>query len=107
LEARETQPDNGGLSGASIPLASSGSGLISLTSSLKRNREPGGEEEFGAVNRAKRLKLCRGCNRHVTYGTNICPYCNGDVKQLGRAYANNMRRARRAERRLTQLLNIE
>jgi Y-X(10)_GDL-associated radical SAM protein len=107
LEARETQPDNGGLSGASIPLASSGSGLISLTSSLKRNREPGGEEEFGAVNRAKRLKLCRGCNRHVTYGTNICPYCNGDVKQLGRAYDNNMRRARRAERRLTQLLNIE
>jgi radical SAM protein with 4Fe4S-binding SPASM domain len=107
LAGKAVPSDSAGFSGVSLPLASAGSGLISLTSSLKPNREAASSEEFGAVNRAKKLKLCRGCNRHVTYGTTICPHCNGDVKLLGRAYDNNLRRAKRAERRLAQLLNIQ
>jgi radical SAM protein with 4Fe4S-binding SPASM domain len=121
------KPGNERFAGAGVPLVAGGSGLIKLESRLKPNRGTRGSVDpvaeglgaenlgalssdavsAGAVNRAARLKLCRGCNRHITYGTSTCPHCNGDVRLLRMAYDNNMRRARRAEKRLAQLLNIQ
>ena len=33
------------------------------------------------------LTLCRGCEQYVQPGTQLCPFCNGDVEQLAMTYA--------------------
>jgi Y-X(10)_GDL-associated radical SAM protein len=50
------------------------------------------------------LELCRGCNRHVFPGTDVCPHCDGDIKQLARTYDENLATARQAYQRLLALL---
>jgi Y-X(10)_GDL-associated radical SAM protein len=52
------------------------------------------------------LKLCRGCNQYITRGTQTCPHCGGDVKLFQLAYSKELRRARRLEKRLAELMNI-
>jgi len=65
--------------------------------------EPGG----GAVARqGQDLKLCRGCNEYITRGTKFCPHCGGDVKLFQLAYGKELRRARRLEKRLADLMNM-
>jgi Y-X(10)_GDL-associated radical SAM protein len=61
----------------------------------------------GGDGKRSRLKVCRGCQRHIVWTTSTCPHCGGDVKRLRRAFDNTMRRGRRAERRLMRLLNIQ
>lgn len=74
--------------------------LIPLTSGLKR--KPAG----GPTRKAQKLQLCRGCNQYIERGASDCPHCGGDVRSLRLAYTREMRRARRAEKRLAELLNI-
>lgn len=88
--------------GAGVPLAGGSKGLVTLTSGLTRKPVGGGR-----VTKAPKLQLCRGCNQHVNRGANTCPHCGGDVRLLRLAYNNTIRRARRAEKRLAELLNIQ
>jgi Y-X(10)_GDL-associated radical SAM protein len=84
-------------------LVESGAGqaLVALTSGLKRKPARG-----GPARKPQRLQLCRGCNQYIDRGVKTCPHCEGDVRSLRLAYGKALRRARRAERRLAQLLNI-
>lgn len=90
------------LAEADAPVAVARNDLISLTSALKRKPATG-----GPARKPQELQLCRGCNQYVTRGTNTCPHCGSDVGLLRLAYNNTMRRARRAEKRLAELLNIQ
>lgn len=53
---------------------------------------------------SKELIICRGCDRHVFAGTRICPFCRGDVRALAKLHEKKMREARKAYKRLLQLL---
>ena len=90
-------------SGDALKLAGMGAGqaLIALTSGLKRKPAGG-----GPARKPPRLQVCRGCNQYIDRGVNTCPHCGGDVRSLRVAYGKELRRARRAEKRLAQLLNI-
>jgi Y-X(10)_GDL-associated radical SAM protein len=93
--------------------------LVRLTSAAGR-KQPGREVEHspldtradrpgaegGVARHGQNLKLCRGCNQYITRGTRICPHCGGDVKSLRLAYNQELRRARRVEKRLAELMNI-
>jgi Y-X(10)_GDL-associated radical SAM protein len=50
------------------------------------------------------LIICRGCDRHVFAGTRICPFCQGDIRALAKFHDRKMREARKAYKRLLQLL---
>jgi Y-X(10)_GDL-associated radical SAM protein len=50
------------------------------------------------------LILCRGCNRHVLPDTRICPFCQGDIRALAKLHDKKLRDARKAYRRLLDLL---
>jgi radical SAM protein with 4Fe4S-binding SPASM domain len=50
------------------------------------------------------LIICRGCDRHVFAGTRICPFCDGDINALAKLHDKRMREARKAYKRLLQLL---
>jgi Y-X(10)_GDL-associated radical SAM protein len=50
------------------------------------------------------LILCRGCNRHVKTGTQVCPFCSGDIRSLTKQHDKNLREAKKAYRRLLKLL---
>jgi len=52
----------------------------------------------------KELIICRSCDRHVFAGTEICPFCRGDINALARLHEKKMREARKAYKRLLQLL---
>lgn len=52
----------------------------------------------------KELIICRGCDRHVFTGTTLCPFCDGDIRALAKLHDKKMREARRAYKRLLQLL---
>jgi radical SAM protein with 4Fe4S-binding SPASM domain len=95
-------PASEGSPGVGVPLAGGGNDLIALMSGVRRKPEGN-----GPVRKPQKLQLCRGCDQHVTQGTTTCPHCGGDVKSLRLAYNNTMRRARRAEKRLSELLNIQ
>jgi len=89
--------------------------LVVLTSAVKPKKS-GREIESKPVSidlgggtvarQGHNLKLCRGCNRYITRGTKICPHCGGDTKLFQLAYSKELRRARRAEKRLAELMNI-
>jgi radical SAM protein with 4Fe4S-binding SPASM domain len=83
------------------PLVGTNKGLIALTSGLKQKPAQGSPARKG-----QRLQLCRGCNQYITPGANPCPHCGGDVKSLRLAYNKELSRARRAVKRLAELLNI-
>ena len=87
---------------ASVSLVGARKNLITLTSGLKRKPEGGSPARKG-----QKLQLCRGCNQYLTRGASTCPHCGGDVRLLRLAYNNELRRARRAQKRLAQLLNIQ
>jgi Y-X(10)_GDL-associated radical SAM protein len=53
---------------------------------------------------SRRLRPCRGCNRHVFAGTRRCPHCGGDVRALAAEHAKKARRARDAYARLSALM---
>jgi Y-X(10)_GDL-associated radical SAM protein len=91
-DAKRSVP--GGAKPASRPVP-----LVSLTSALKQKATPGPRKAQG-------LELCRGCKRYVAKGAASCPHCGGDLKLLSMTYKNDMRRARRAEKRLAELMNL-
>jgi radical SAM protein with 4Fe4S-binding SPASM domain len=82
--------------------ADAGKELVTLTSGLKRKPEAN-----SPTRKAQRLQLCRGCNRYIRRGVTACPHCGGDVRSLRLAYNNRLYRARRAAKRLAELLNIQ
>jgi radical SAM protein with 4Fe4S-binding SPASM domain len=98
--------------GAAMP---AGNDLVVLTSAVKLkksgsevDRRPS-DSDFGGgavARQGQNLKVCRGCNRYITRGTTSCPHCGGDVRQFQLAYSKELRRARRAEKRLAELMNI-
>ena len=87
----------------SLRLAETGArkDLVALTSGLKRKPARG-----EAARKAQKLQLCRGCNQYIARSANTCPHCEGDVKSLRLAYNKELRSARRAEKRLAELMNI-
>jgi hypothetical protein len=98
--------------GAAVP-ALVRNDLVVLTSAVKPKRQEsqGIRSEVGIGGGAiarhdQNLKLCRGCNQYITRGTKSCPHCGGDVKLFQLAYSKELRRARRAEKRLAELMNI-
>jgi radical SAM protein with 4Fe4S-binding SPASM domain len=52
----------------------------------------------------KDLIICRNCDRHVFAGTNVCPFCQGNVPAHAKRYEKNLREARKAYQRLLKLL---
>jgi Y-X(10)_GDL-associated radical SAM protein len=52
----------------------------------------------------RELMICRGCNRHVFPGTDVCPHCGGAVAKLERAHRKIARDAQRAYDELVRLL---
>jgi Y-X(10)_GDL-associated radical SAM protein len=52
----------------------------------------------------RELVICRGCNRHVFPGTDVCPHCGGAVAKLERAHRKIAREAQRAYDDLVRLL---
>jgi len=89
--------------------------LVVLTSAVKRKESDRGvERQSGDLNfgggalarQGQNLKPCRGCNQYITRGTKTCPHCGGDVKLFQLAYSKELRRARRLEKRLAELMNI-
>jgi Y-X(10)_GDL-associated radical SAM protein len=89
--------------------------LVVLTSAVKKQK-PGREVDARPFNagsgggvvarQGQNLKVCRGCNQYITRGTRSCPHCGGDVKLFQLAYSKELRRARRLEKRLAELMNI-
>src|SRR5262249_23560980 len=89
--------------------------LVVLTSAVKAKNSSGKIErgpvkaDFGGgavARQGQNLKPCRGCNQYITRGTKTCPHCGGDVKLFQLAYSKELRRARRLEKRLAELMNI-
>jgi Y-X(10)_GDL-associated radical SAM protein len=81
-----------------IPM--SGNTLVQIGSARKpRARKPAKP----SVASSHDLILCRGCNRHVFEGTKICPYCQGNVRVLAKAYDKDLREAKKAYRALLKL----
>jgi Y-X(10)_GDL-associated radical SAM protein len=52
----------------------------------------------------RELIICRSCDRHVFAGRTICPFCDGDIRALAKLHDIRMREARKAYKRLLQLL---
>ena len=97
--------DNGEIvSGEALHRSSStGNGnLVKLTSSIRKKTSP----QKASQASAQELEICRGCRQYVNAGTKMCPHCDGDVGTLGRAYERNLRKAKKAERELAQLLGL-
>jgi len=85
-----------------IPL--SGSTLVQIAPARKlRNgkKKPKGTSAAGRES----LILCRGCQRHVTPDTKVCPFCEGDVRGLAKLHDETMQEARNAYLRLVELLS--
>jgi hypothetical protein len=78
----------------------SGNPLVQIGSSRKHRAQKRAKRSFA---RSNDLILCRGCSRHVFDGTEICPYCDGNVGALAKAYEKDLRDARRAYRALLKL----
>ena len=72
-----------------------GNNLVQIGSARAKRKTAHEEED---------LVICRSCDRHVFAGTKICPFCGGDVRALAKLHANKMRQARKAYKRLLQLL---
>jgi Y-X(10)_GDL-associated radical SAM protein len=83
-----------------IPM--SGNKLVQISSARKR-RDPKTAKPLSAA-KSRELIICRGCSRHVFEGTEICPYCAGNVSALAKAYDKNLREARKAYRALLKLI---
>src|SRR5262249_7047149 len=91
-----------------------------VTTSAGLSREPAGQQRRKADHSPSRgrpsqvrlprhgenLKLCRGCNQYITPRTQTCPHCGSDIKEAQIAYSKELRRARRLEKRLADLMNI-
>jgi len=88
-----------------IPLASGKSNLINLTSSAKRKPTEKSSPIIASETRQE-LELCRGCRQYVSLGSEVCPHCGGDVKTMSRTYNRELRRARKAEKELVQLIGL-
>lgn len=80
-----------------IPTA--GNTFVQIGSSMNRRTQRGAKRSP----KSNDLVLCRGCNRHVFDGTEICPYCGGDIGSLAKAYDKSLREARKAYRALLRL----
>jgi Y-X(10)_GDL-associated radical SAM protein len=81
-----------------IPL--SGNKLVQISSARKRRDRQRPRQSLSTTD----LILCRGCNRHVFPGTEVCPYCQGDVAAFAKHHAKTLRQAERAYRQLKKLL---
>ena len=76
-------------------LPANGATLVQINSGkAKRSSSP----------KPKELIICRNCDRHVFAGTNVCPFCQGDVPAHAKRYEKNLREARKAYQRLLKLL---
>jgi Y-X(10)_GDL-associated radical SAM protein len=53
------------------------------------------------------LTLCRGCEQYVYPGTDICPFCGGNVRALADGYADQQREIAEAATRLRDLLAMK
>ncbi len=83
-----------------IPM--SGNTLVQIGSARKRrDRKPAKQ---ASVTSSLELILCRGCNRHVFEGTEVCPYCQGDIRALAKLHHKNLREAKQAYLNLLKLL---
>ena len=82
-----------------IPM--SGNTLVQIGSTRKRRGQKPAKPASEV--RSKDLILCRGCSRHVFEGTEICPYCRGNVSSLAKAYDKDLREARKAYALLLKL----
>jgi len=82
-----------------IPM--SGNTLVQIGSARKRRGQKPAKPS--SMTRSNNLILCRGCSRHVFDGTEICPYCDGNVADLAKAYDKDLREARKAYRALLRL----
>ncbi len=51
------------------------------------------------------LTLCRGCEQYVYPGTEICPFCGGDIVMLADDYAQRQREIAEAAARLRAMLS--
>jgi len=76
-------------------LPANGATLIQINSGKVKQR---------SAPKPKDLIICRNCDRHVFAGTNLCPFCHGDVPAHAKRYEKNLREARKAYQRLLKLL---
>jgi radical SAM protein with 4Fe4S-binding SPASM domain len=72
-----------------------GNNLVQISSARPKRK---------AATEPKELIICRGCDRHVFAGTRICPFCDGDIRALGKLHDKRLREARQAYNRLLKLL---
>ena len=56
------------------------------------------------ISAPQELIICRGCNRHVKTGTEVCPFCLGDIGALAKQHDKKLREAKKAYKRLLKLL---
>lgn len=82
-----------------IPLA--GSALVQISPFRKRQNR---KHSRTASSESEDLILCRGCRRHVFSDTQICPFCEGDIRALAKLHEARLRQAKRAYVRLAKLL---
>jgi radical SAM protein with 4Fe4S-binding SPASM domain len=73
-----------------------GSSFVQISSARSAKRKKAAKQQ--------ELIICRGCDRHVFEGTGICPFCNGDINALTKLHEKKMREARKAYKRLLELL---
>ncbi len=85
-------------SAKSIPLTSTS--LVQILPAKGRRKSPRKTQPV----EPPELIICRGCNRHVTDNTKLCPFCGGNVPALTREHAKNLREDRKAYRQLLKLM---
>lgn len=99
VEGTTQTANSGSKTVSSIPL---GNSLVQILPAKKRSRKstPTTTPAFAPVE----LIICRGCNRHVKTGTEVCPHCDGNVTILNKAYEKKLREDRKAYQRLLKLV---
>jgi radical SAM protein with 4Fe4S-binding SPASM domain len=83
-----------------IPLSGNTLVQISRTQERKGTKTP---QQIPAEE-SDNLILCRGCRQYVLPDTQICPFCDGDIRALAKRHEARLREARKAYARLAKLL---
>jgi Y-X(10)_GDL-associated radical SAM protein len=80
-----------------LPLATNN--LVQIGSARSRSSKKSNQDSY-----EEELILCRGCKRHVKTGTDVCPFCQGDIRSLAKLHDKKLREAKKAYQRLLKLL---
>ena len=83
--------------GAVDKIPAAGNSLVQIGSASAKRKTTAKQKE---------LIICRNCNRHVFAGTRSCPFCHGDINALAKLHDRKMREARKAYKRLLELLPL-